>query len=77
MIELDGRPVTADDLASLALYNYGHFTSMLVSDGRVRGLSFHLRRLVNDCRTLFATDLDRSTVRKLVRRLISPRRGRS
>ena len=69
MIELDGRPVTADDLAGLALYNYGHFTSMLVNDGRVRGLSLHLTRLVNDCRTLFDTDLGPGTVRKLVRRV--------
>lgn len=69
MIELDGRPVTAAHLAGLALYNYGHFTSMLVRDGRVRGLSLHLDRLVNDCRTMFDTDLDVSTVRKLVRRL--------
>jgi hypothetical protein len=26
MMELDGRSVTADELARLALYNYGHFT---------------------------------------------------
>lgn len=69
MIELDGRPVTADDLAGLALCNYGHFTSMLVSEGRVRGLSLHLRRLVNDCRELFDAELDPEYVRKLVRRI--------
>ena len=68
MMELDGRPVTPDELAALALYNYGHFTTMRVDEGRVRGLSLHLRRLVNDCQTLFTADLDPDMVRKLVRR---------
>jgi branched-subunit amino acid aminotransferase/4-amino-4-deoxychorismate lyase len=68
-MELDGRPVTTDELAGLGLYNYGHFTSMRIDHGRVRGLSLHLRRLVNDCRTLFDADIDPETVRKLVRRV--------
>ena len=68
MMELDGRPITPDELGGLALYNYGHFTSMKVEDLRVRGLSFHLERLVRDCRTLFAADLDPESVRNLVRR---------
>jgi branched-subunit amino acid aminotransferase/4-amino-4-deoxychorismate lyase len=68
MMELDGRPVTTDELAGLGLYNYGHFTSMRVDYGRVRGLSRHLRRLANDCRTLFDADIDPETVRKLIRR---------
>ena len=33
-MELDGRSVTADELARLALYNYGHFTTMRVDAGR-------------------------------------------
>jgi branched-subunit amino acid aminotransferase/4-amino-4-deoxychorismate lyase len=68
MMELDGRPVTPDELAGLGLYNYGHFTTMRVDHGRVRGLSLHIRRLVNDCRTLFDTDIDPETIRKLVER---------
>jgi branched-subunit amino acid aminotransferase/4-amino-4-deoxychorismate lyase len=68
MMELDGRPVTPDELAGLGLYNYGHFTSMRVDQGRVRGLSLHMRRLVNDCRALFDTDIDPELVRELVRR---------
>lgn len=68
MIELDGCPATAEDLAGLALCNYGHFTTMLVSDGRVRGLSLHLRRLADDCRALFGVELDPDRVRELVRR---------
>src|SRR6266540_2864338 len=45
-MELDGRPVDPAELATLALYNYGHFTSMRVDAGRVRGLTLHLDRLV-------------------------------
>jgi branched-subunit amino acid aminotransferase/4-amino-4-deoxychorismate lyase len=68
MMELDGSPAAAKDLACLALYNYGHFTTMLVSGGRVRGLSLHLRRLADDCRALFDAELDLDLVRALVRR---------
>ena len=71
-MELDGKPVTAEELASLALCNYGHFTSMLITDGRVRGLSLHLERLAADCRLLFDQDLDTGKVRDLIRRVEVP-----
>ena len=44
MAELNGKPATLDDLQSLALTNYGHFTSMRLENGTVRGLSLHLDR---------------------------------
>ncbi len=69
MMELDGKPVEAADLAALALCNYGHFTSMRVDHMLVKGLSLHLDRLVDDCRNLFSIDLDRGWVRDLVRRV--------
>ncbi|MFY1637954.1 aminotransferase class IV [Solwaraspora sp. WMMB335] len=69
-MRLDGVPATAADLSALALYNYGHFTTMLVDRGRVRGLSRHLDRLATDCRTVFGADLDRDRVRHLVRRAV-------
>jgi branched-subunit amino acid aminotransferase/4-amino-4-deoxychorismate lyase len=59
-------PGTADDdrvLRALATTGYGHFTTMLVSEGRVRGLDLHLERLDRDCRVLFGTGLDREAVR--------------
>ena len=62
MMELDGRSVTADEVARLARYNDGHFTTMRVDAGRVRDLSLHPRRLVNDCRTVFDAELDPATV---------------
>ncbi|MBL1086551.1 aminotransferase class IV family protein [Streptomyces actinomycinicus] len=70
--ELDGEPVGAAQLQALALTNYGHFTTMRVEDGRVRGLSLHLERLRRDCRTLFGTDLDLLRVRELARRAAPP-----
>jgi branched-subunit amino acid aminotransferase/4-amino-4-deoxychorismate lyase len=68
MMELNGRPVTPGELATLALYDYGHFTSMRVEGMRVRGLSLHLNRLLGDCRVLHGVDLDLDRVRHLARR---------
>ena len=67
-MELNGRPVSTGELAGLALYGYGHFTTMLVTDLRVRGLDLHMARLERDCRTLFGTELDLPRVRELARR---------
>ncbi|MEU6562592.1 aminotransferase class IV [Nocardia nova] len=66
-MELDGAPVTAGDLAPLAMVNFGHFTSMYVQDGAVRGLELHLDRLVRDCRIVFAAELDPDLVRDRIR----------
>jgi branched-subunit amino acid aminotransferase/4-amino-4-deoxychorismate lyase len=74
MGELNGRPVTMDELQTLALTNYGSFTSFRVDEGRVRGLSLHLERLIRDCRALFDADLDPWHVRELVRR-VAPTHG--
>lgn len=66
-MELDGSPATLEQVRALALTNYGHFTSMLVENNRVRGLSLHLDRLARDSRYLFAADLDIDRVRQFVR----------
>lgn len=71
MMWLDGQPVTPAELSALALVNYGHFTSMRVDDGRVRGLHLHLDRLVRDCRTLFDSELDPAAVRALARQAVA------
>ncbi|TDC70696.1 aminotransferase [Streptomyces hainanensis] len=67
MAELNGRPVLPDMLLTLALTNYGHFTSMRVDGQRVRGLSLHMERLVRDCGALFGASLDPELVRRYVR----------
>lgn len=68
MAELNGKPVTLDELQSLALTNYGHFTSMRMEDGTVRGLSLHLDRLVRDCRIVFGVELDREQTQSYLRK---------
>jgi branched-subunit amino acid aminotransferase/4-amino-4-deoxychorismate lyase len=69
MAELNGRPVTVEELQTLALTNYGSFTSLRVEDGHVRGLTLHLDRLARDSGILFGVDLDREHIRGLVRRV--------
>lgn len=70
-MELNGLPATLDQIKALALTNYGHFTSMLVEDGRVRGLSLHMQRLTRDCQQLFGVELDPERVRHHVRHALS------
>jgi len=66
-MQLNGAPPTMDQVKALALTNYGHFTSMLTEDGRVRGLSLHMQRLERDCRQLFDVALDTDRVRHYIR----------
>jgi branched-subunit amino acid aminotransferase/4-amino-4-deoxychorismate lyase len=70
MAELNGRPVGVDQLQTLALTNFGHFTSFRVDDGRVRGLALHLGRLERDCQAVFGVPLDADLVRRCIRRLV-------
>lgn len=63
----NGRPATADALGALAQANYGHFTSMQVRGGRVRGLDLHLQRLHASTRLLFDGDLDPAQLRSWLR----------
>ncbi len=67
MIELNGGPARATDLAALALTGYGHFTTLRLADGRIRGLDLHLARLVRDCRVVFGAELDPARVRDRLR----------
>ncbi|MEV5505606.1 aminotransferase class IV family protein [Streptomyces orinoci] len=67
-MELNGRPADPEALKALALTNYGHFTTLRVDDGRVRGLALHLERLVRDCRAVFGAELDAGLVRAYLAR---------
>ncbi|MER7467406.1 aminotransferase class IV [Streptomyces sp. NPDC097981] len=75
MATLNGSPAPLSALQALALTNYGHFTTMMVEDGAVRGLALHLDRLVGDCRTVFGAELDPEWVRECVRREAGGRAG--
>ncbi|MDH6579252.1 aminotransferase class IV family protein [Kitasatospora sp. MAP5-34] len=70
MEELNGRPVGPEELRALALTNYGHFTTMRVEGGRVRGLALHLERLVRDCRVVFGAELDPGRLLEYLRRAV-------
>ncbi|MEU0837976.1 aminotransferase class IV family protein [Streptomyces sp. NPDC005962] len=75
MAELNGQPVDPDAALTLALTNYGHFTSMRVDDRRVRGLGLHLERLTRDCATVFGADLDPELVQHYARQAAGERGG--
>ena len=75
MAELDGRPADLDQIKALALVNYGHFTTMLVENGAVRGLELHLERLTRDCRELFDAPLAPDRVRHLLRHALEATPG--
>jgi 4-amino-4-deoxychorismate lyase len=60
-----------EDLRTLAMVNYGHFTSMRVDRGRVRGLGRHLERLDRDARELFGRGVPAELVRERIREAVA------
>lgn len=66
-ILIDGAPALADELAHVALVNYGAFTSFRVEDGGVRGLDLHLARLDASARELFGDAVGEARLRELMR----------
>lgn len=75
MTELNGAPASPEALQTLGLVNYAHFTSIRVDNQHVRGLSYHLERLVRDCRLLFNAELDPDRVRAFIRRATQEKAG--
>jgi branched-subunit amino acid aminotransferase/4-amino-4-deoxychorismate lyase len=65
-MELNGALAELGQIKALALTNFGHFTTMLVEDLKVRGLSLHMRRLALDCRAIFDVELDTDFVQRCV-----------
>ncbi|QYF87532.1 aminotransferase class IV [Brevundimonas sp. PAMC22021] len=72
-ILIDGAPALADDLAYLALVNYGAYTSFAVEGGAVRGLDLHLDRLARSAEALFGQAPDEEELRRLMRRAVEGR----
>ncbi|MBB5877873.1 aminotransferase class IV family protein [Xanthomonas sp. 3498] len=62
-----GQPAGAELLAAVALVNYGHFSTMQVRDGAVRGFDLHLQRLQQANAALFGSDLPAARVRDALR----------
>ena len=70
MAELNGSPASVEDLKALALTNFGHFTSMRVEEGGVRGLELHMARLIRDSRKLFDASPDEENVHEYIRQVV-------
>lgn len=68
--EINGSMATVDALRTLALVNYGHFTSMQVEAGGVRGLDLHLQRLASSTLELFGTPLDIEQTQAWMRQIV-------
>ncbi|MFJ7069590.1 aminotransferase class IV [Streptomyces sp. NPDC101115] len=75
MATVNGVPASVAQVTALALTNYGHFTTLRVEDGAVRGLSLHLDRLVRDCSAVFGAELDPERVLAYVRQAAGGRPG--
>lgn len=70
-VELNGRVPEPAELTRTA---YGHFTSMQVRDGRVRGLALHLARLDDGNEAFFGARMDfgdETRVRELIRHALA------
>lgn len=63
-------PAGAADLELLAFANYGHYTSMQVRDGRIRGLDLHLERLDTNARELFGRAAGESRLLEALRHAV-------
>jgi branched-subunit amino acid aminotransferase/4-amino-4-deoxychorismate lyase len=68
---LNGEPASAGDLRSLALVNYGHYSSMQVRNGAVQGIELHEQRLQAGTRELFDSALDFASVRDQMRAAVA------
>ncbi len=68
--QINGVPATIEDLRMVALLNYGHFTSMQVRAGRVRGLDLHFARLARATAELFGHPLDVEATRGYLRKIV-------
>jgi branched-subunit amino acid aminotransferase/4-amino-4-deoxychorismate lyase len=57
-VELNGRTPDLAQTQRLATLNYGHYTSMQVRGGKVRGLALHIARLDDGNETFFGGRMD-------------------
>ena len=72
-LQIDGVPATGEDLAPIALVNYGAYTSFRVEEGGVRGLDLHLARLEASAVELFGEAVGEARLRALLRGALAGR----
>jgi branched-subunit amino acid aminotransferase/4-amino-4-deoxychorismate lyase len=75
-ILIDGAPAAAEDLAHVALVNYGAYTSFRVEEGGARGLDLHLKRLETSALELFGEAVGEARLRELIRAALGNRQDR-
>lgn len=68
---IDGAPAEVEALSGFTRTGYGHFTTLQVREGAVRGLDLHLIRLQRATRALFDGLLDTETLRADLRRALA------
>ncbi|KFN02611.1 aminodeoxychorismate lyase [Bacillus clarus] len=66
-VEVNGRPAQIEEFQILSLFNYGHFTSTIAMNGKIRGIDFHLERLHKSSRLLFGNGIDKQRIREYIR----------
>lgn len=72
-LSVDGASASLDDLAHVALVNYGAYTSFRVEPGGVRGLDLHLARLQAEAIELFGEPVGETRLRDLMRKAVAGR----
>jgi branched-subunit amino acid aminotransferase/4-amino-4-deoxychorismate lyase len=72
-LRIDGASATSEDLAGLALVNYGAYTSFRVEAGGARGLDLHLARLEASAVELFGEAVGEARLRELMRAAVVDR----
>lgn len=71
---LDGTEIELPDpLASLSLYNYGVYTSLAVTNGKVKGFERHIGRLEQSARQFLGVALEPEAIRSAIRQFIAGR----
>jgi 4-amino-4-deoxychorismate lyase len=73
---IDGSPATAEQLRSVALVNYGHFSTLQVQGQSVRGLDFQIARLQRSTRELFNEELPAERIIRNLRSALDGNTGR-
>ena len=74
LLQIDGAPAASEDLAHMALANYGAYTSFRVEQGGVRGLDLHLERLSRQAIELFGEAPAEGRFRDLIRSALDGRK---
>lgn len=74
-LSVDGLPATLEQLAHVALVNYGAYTSFGVEDGGVRGLDLHLERLETEAVELFGEPVGEARLRELMGNAVGDRQA--